>query len=111
MSNGGRGWNGYSLLSSGIIDQAREIASDGDDLVLGRPTRFGLGFQLAIPGIRPLGPNPKTFGHYGNGGHVGISDPEAGISLAYSCNQSGRSWRDPRNIALVDAVFESFYSI
>ncbi|MEE2875607.1 MAG: serine hydrolase domain-containing protein [Chloroflexota bacterium] len=110
LANGGHGSNDYSLLSTDTIDQAREIASDGVDLVLGRPTRFGLGFQLAIPDIRPLGPNPGTFGHYGNGGHIGIADPEARLSLAYSCNQSGRSWRDPRNIALVDAVFQSFYS-
>ena len=109
LANGGYGSSGYKLLSPELIEAARNIESDGEDLVLGRPTRFGLGFQLAIPGIRPLGPNPRAFGHYGNGGHIGIADPEAGVSLAYTCNQSGRSWRDPRNIALVDALFGSVY--
>ena len=34
------------------------------DVVLQRPTRFGLGCQLTMP-ERPLGPHPRTFGHFG----------------------------------------------
>ncbi len=95
------------IISPALRDRAREIESDGEDLVLGRPTRFGLGFQIAIPGVRPLGPNPRTFGHYGNGAVMGTCDPEHRLGFSYVCNQAGRSWRDPRNIALVDALYRS----
>lgn len=99
--------DGKPLLDAKLIAQARTTESDGDDLVLGRPNRFGLGFQLTIPGVRPLGPGAHTFGHYGNGGILGFADPDAQVGFGYVCNRSGRSWRDPRNIALVDAVYAS----
>jgi CubicO group peptidase (beta-lactamase class C family) len=108
LASGGR-IGGKPLLDVKLIEQARTIESDGEDLVLGRPNRFGLGFQLTIPGVRPLGPGVHTFGHYGNGGILGFADPDAQIGFAYVCNRSGRSWRDPRNIALVDAVYASLW--
>ena len=99
--------DGYRLLSEESIERANTIEADGEDLVLGRPTRFGLGFQLTIPGVRPLGPNPRAFGHYGAGALLGFADPDERLGFAYVCNQSGRSWRDPRNIALIDAMYAS----
>lgn len=98
---------GGTLLSQRTVDRANTIESDGEDAILGRPNRFGLGFQLTIPGVRPFGPNPKSFGHFGNGGLLGFADPTTGLGFSYVCNRSGRSWRDPRNIALIDAVYES----
>ncbi len=95
------------VLEPETIEQANTIESDGDDAILGRPNRFGLGFQLTIPGVRPMGPGLRSFGHYGNGGIVGFADPDAGLGFGFVCNRSGRSWRDPRNIALVEAVYES----
>jgi len=47
--------------------------------------------------------NNPAAGHYGNGAVLGFGDPDGHISFAYVCNRAGRSWRDPRNIALVDA--------
>ncbi len=98
---------GGKLLSPETIDRANTIEADGEDVVLGRPNRFGLGFQLTIPGVRPFGPNPRSFGHFGNGGLLGFADPTTGVGFSYVCNRGGRSWRDPRNIALIDAVYES----
>ena len=97
------------MLSSETIERANTIESDGEDAVLGRPNRFGLGFQLTIPGVRPLGSGKRSFGHYGNGGLMGFADPDARLGFSYVCNRAGRSWRDPRNIALIDAVYESLY--
>jgi CubicO group peptidase (beta-lactamase class C family) len=97
--------DGKSLLSPATIERANTIESDGEDAILGRPNRFGLGFQLTIPGIRPLGPGGRTFGHYGNGAVLGFADPDAGLGFGYVCNRAGRSWRDPRNIALIDAAY------
>ncbi|MEO9255959.1 MAG: serine hydrolase domain-containing protein, partial [Tepidiformaceae bacterium] len=98
---------GTQLLDHAIIEEANTVQADGEDLILGRPNRFGLGFQLTIPGIRPLGPGLRSFGHYGNGAILGFADPDAGIGFGFVCNRAGRSWRDPRNIALVDALYAS----
>lgn len=106
LANGGE-MKGYHVLSEELIEEALTIHADGEDAVLGRPNRFGLGFQLTIPGVRPLGPGKRSFGHYGNGGVLGFADPDGTVGFGYVCNRSGRSWRDPRNIALIDAVYES----
>lgn len=106
LANGGD-LGGYHVLAQPLIEQALTIHADGEDAILGRPNRFGLGFQLTIPGVRPLGPGSRSFGHYGNGGVLGFADPDAKVGFGYVCNRSGRSWRDPRNIALIDAVYES----
>lgn len=94
------------IISRALLERATAIMSDGEDLNIGRPTRFGLGFQLSQPD-RPLGPNPDTFGHYGNGGHLAFADPSVPLSFAYHMNHQGFAWRDPRNIALTDAVYDS----
>jgi len=94
------------IVSYELLARAAEIASDGEDLNVQRPTRFGLGFQLTQPD-RPLGPNEGTFGHYGNGGHLGFADPAIPLGFAYHMNHHGYAWRDPRNIALTDAVYAS----
>lgn len=102
LTRGGTATNGYRLLDPATIEADARTYADGEDEILGRPTRFGLGFQLTIPGIRPLGPNAGSFGHYG----IGFADPTARLAFAFTCNQSGRSWRDPCNIALIDALYE-----
>ena len=63
------------------------------DLVLQRPTRFGLGFQLTHP-EREFGPGPACFGHFGAGGSVGFCDPDAGLAFGYVTNQMGPRWRN-----------------
>src|SRR5207244_10324575 len=78
--------------------------SCGADRVLGRPSRFGLGFQLTQP-ERPLGPNAGAFGHFGAGGSLGFSDPEAGVAFGYVTNDMGPRWQNPRTRALIDAVY------
>jgi CubicO group peptidase (beta-lactamase class C family) len=94
------------IVEEEVLRQATAEASAGEDLVLGRPSRFGLGFQLTQP-ERPLGPNPGGFGHFGAGGSVGFADPDARVAFAYAMNRGGPQWRDPRNRALIDAVYEA----
>ena len=84
----------------------RPSRSSGPDVILGRDSRFGLGFQLTQPD-RPLGPNPGAFGHFGAGGAVGFCDPASGVAFGYVMNQLGARWQNPRNRALIDAVFTS----
>ena len=103
---GGGAVDGIRILRRETIDEAVVEASSGPDFVLGRPSRFGLGFQLTQP-ERPLGPNPRTFGHFGAGGSLGFADPDEGLAFAYVLNRSGPRWQNPRNRALIDAVYEA----
>jgi CubicO group peptidase (beta-lactamase class C family) len=93
-----------SLVSVDVLREATAEASAGEDLVLGRRSRFGLGFQLTQQ-ERPLGPNPRSFGHFGTGGALGFADPDAGVAFGYVMNRGGPQWQDPRNRALIDAVY------
>jgi CubicO group peptidase (beta-lactamase class C family) len=76
----------------------------GQDRVLHRPSRFGLGFQLTQP-ERPMGPNPGAYGHFGAGGSLGFCDPAAGVAFGYVTNQMGPRWQNPRSRALIDALY------
>jgi CubicO group peptidase (beta-lactamase class C family) len=93
-------------LSPSLRAEAVRIHADGEDAVLGRPSRFGLGFQLAQP-TRPLGPNPGAFGHYGHGGSLGFADPEAGVAFGYLMNRPGVRWQTPRTDELVRALYDA----
>jgi CubicO group peptidase (beta-lactamase class C family) len=92
------------VLSEPTLAEAITPRSDGIDFVLGRPSRFGLGFQLTQP-ERPLGPNPRAFGHFGAGGSLGFADPDARVEFAYVMNRAGPRWQNPRNRALIDALY------
>jgi CubicO group peptidase (beta-lactamase class C family) len=97
------------LIDRGVLAEATREASAGEDLVLARPSRFGLGFQLTQR-ERPLGPGPNGFGHFGAGGSLGFADPDAGIAFGYVMNRGGPQWRDPRNRALIDALYAALGS-
>jgi CubicO group peptidase (beta-lactamase class C family) len=88
-----------------VLREATTEHSAGTDFVLARPSRFGLGFQLTQP-ERPLGPGPAGFGHFGVGGSLGFADPEAGLAFGYVMNRSVPGWLNPRNRALIDALYE-----
>lgn len=93
------------LLSPETVDRATTEVSYGPDLLLGRTSRFGLGFQLTHP-ERPLGPNPRAFGHFGAGGSLGFADPDEGLAFAYTPNHGhGPRWQNPRNRGLLEAVY------
>lgn len=96
----------WPLIDPEVLKEATTEAAAGEDLVLRRPSRFGLGFQLTQP-ERPLGPNPHSFGHFGSGGSLGFADPQAQVAFAYVMNRGGGQWQDPRNRALIDAVYAS----
>jgi CubicO group peptidase (beta-lactamase class C family) len=98
--------DGIRIMHPETVAHAIAEASLGTDFVLGRPSRFGLGFQLTQP-ERPFGPNPRSFGHFGAGGSVGFADPDAGLAFGYTMNNSGPRWQNPRNRALIDAVYAS----
>lgn len=94
------------LVGAGLRDEALRSHSDGVDRVLGKPSRFGLGFQLSQPS-RPIGGCDSGFGHFGYGGTLGFADPESGVAFGYLMNRPGSRWRTPRTNALIDALGES----
>ena len=98
--------DGVRVVDSGALAAAAVEQVHGEDLILGRTNRFGLGFQLTQP-ERPLGPNDGAFGHFGAGGSLGFCDPEADVAFGYVINQLEARWQNPRNRALIDAVYAS----
>jgi CubicO group peptidase (beta-lactamase class C family) len=95
---------GVHVLSPEMIGRATEQQVYGDDIVLQRPTRFGLGFQLTMA-ERPLGPSPRAFGHFGAGGSLGFADPDARVAFGYAMNQGRGGWQHKHVRHLIDLVY------
>jgi CubicO group peptidase (beta-lactamase class C family) len=96
--------DGVRVLSPEIVAHAAQPHVDGDDLMLQRHTRFGLGFQLTMP-ERPLGPSPHAFGHFGAGGSLGFADPDARVAFGYAMNQGRGGWQHKHIRHLIDLVY------
>ena len=100
--------DGVRVLSAAAIDRAIEEQAIGVDAILLIPMRWGLGFGLTHP-ARPLGPNPRAFGHAGMGGSIGWADPDAKVGFGYVMNRLDAVLEtvDPRWPPLFDAVYAS----
>jgi CubicO group peptidase (beta-lactamase class C family) len=101
VSNGGEA-RGVRLLSSTGLDAIFEEQSNGDDLVLGVPLRFGIGYGLGNDTM-PLGPRGCYWG--GWGGSLVVSDLDARITVSYVMNRMEMGLvGDTRGAALVLAA-------
>lgn len=104
--------DGHRLLSSELMNAARQPQAAGRDEVLGSRTVWGLGF--ALPG-GPLWPDPGVpgiFGQIGASGAIGFADAEHQLALGYTPNlwaELSTPFRAPRFRfeALTDAVYRS----
>jgi len=92
------------LLSPELLTEATRPQSEGFCPTLGEDVTFGLGFKPTTS-RRPLGPNLRSFGHFGTGGALGFADPDAGIAFGYVMNHVIPRWQSSRNRALIDAVY------
>lgn len=92
------------VLSPATIARAIEPQAHGEDIVLQRSTRFGLGFQLTMP-ERPLGPGLRAFGHFGAGGSLGFADPDVRLAFGYAMNQGRGGWQHKHVRHLVDLIY------
>lgn len=98
--------DGVELVSPRAIADSTRVRIDSDDQVLGMRARWAAGFLRNVHGI--YGPGNAAFGHSGWGGSFGFADPERGWSMAYVMNRMGNQLiGDPRNTALVDALYRS----
>jgi CubicO group peptidase (beta-lactamase class C family) len=96
----GRGQaRGVRLLSPEGTDAIFEEQSNGTDLVLGVPLRFGMGYGLGTAEM-PLGPRACYWGGYG--GSVIVIDQETELTICYVMNrmESGLVG-DERGLAIV----------
>jgi len=96
--------DGAHVLAPEMIARATAQQVYGDDVLLQRPTRFGLGFQLTMR-ERPLGPGPRAFGHFGAGGSLGFADPDARVAFGYAMNQGRGGWQHKHVRHLIDLVY------
>jgi CubicO group peptidase (beta-lactamase class C family) len=98
--------DGVHILLPATVEMAVAEQVYGEDRVLQRPTRFGLGFQLTMA-ERPLGPGLRSFGHFGAGGSLGFGDPDAHVAVAYAMNQGRGGWQHKHVRRLIDLVYEA----
>ena len=96
--------DGDRLMSTEAIDNAIKEQVYGHDLTLNSPMRWGVGFML-VSKERPLGPNPRTFGHAGVGGSLGIADLDARVSWSYVMNRLVMRSGDDRASRISKALY------
>jgi CubicO group peptidase (beta-lactamase class C family) len=96
--------DGVHIVSPDLVRMASAEQVYGEDIVLQRSTRFGIGFQLTQP-ERMLGPSPRAFGHFGAGGSLGFADPDARVAFGYAMNQGRAGWQHQHVRHLIDLVY------
>ena len=104
LANGGRAF-GHALMSPEGCARVMEEQTNGRDLVLGVPLRFGLGYGLNGD-VVPVGPNPNTCFWGGWGGSTVVVDQDAHVCFSYVMNKMGEgTLGDRRGYSLGQAVF------
>lgn len=104
VANGGTAF-GKRILSEAGCARVFDEQSNGPDLVLGTPMRFGMGYGLTSE-LFPLGPNPRTCYWGGWGGSLVIVDTDARVCLSYVMNKMGEGTTgDMRGLGLAMAAF------
>lgn len=103
LSLGGEA-GGVRLLSPQTVEKVFEQQSDGVDLVLGAPFRWGTGFCLGSP-VVPYVPGGRTFFWGGWGGSLVVMDLDRRLTISYTMNKMGGGLLgSPRAEAYVRAV-------
>lgn len=100
-----RGSEADPFVSEPLRREAATIHSDGHDIVLGAPSRFGLGFQIPPPD-RPVGPNPASFGHAGHGGSFGWVDPDVTLAFGYVTNKPAPRFQVSKALRVLNAAYD-----
>lgn len=85
MANGGKAF-GVDLMSAAGTRRAFDEQSYGEDLVLGVPMRFGMGYGLNGKEV-PMGPNDNICYWGGWGGSTIVVDQDAHLCTSYVMNK------------------------
>ena len=103
MSNHGE-MNGKRFLSEDGCQRVFTEQSDGTDLVLGVPLRFGIGYGL--PNELMAFPSPNTCFWGGYGGSLVLNDLDSRMTIAYVMNKMGSgTLGDERGASIVLAAY------
>ena len=104
LANGGVA-KGKRFLSEVGCRKALELQIEGQDLMMGIPARFGMGFGLG-GGALPL-PNPADSMYWGGyGGSLILIDMKARTTIAYAMNKmAGTTTGDMRALGLAMATW------
>ena len=86
VANGGE-VDGVRLLSPETIELIFDEQSDGVDLVIGIPLRFGIGYALPQTATLPYIPDGKICFWGGWGGSMVVVDVERRLTIAYMMNK------------------------
>jgi CubicO group peptidase (beta-lactamase class C family) len=86
VSRGGE-VDGVRLLSPETIDVVFDEQSNGTDLVLGVPIRWGIGWALPLPALLPYLPTGRLCFWGGWGGSLIVCDLERRLTIAYVMNK------------------------
>jgi CubicO group peptidase (beta-lactamase class C family) len=98
---------GVRLLKPETIDLVFEQQSDGVDLVLGEPFRFGIGYCLGSP-VVPYVPAGRTFFWGGWGGSLAVMDLDRRLTISYMMNRMAPGiLGSARSEAYVRAVYDA----
>ena len=100
------------LMPETIARATTEEVSGPERLFCGAvPMRFGLGFVLSDESHRyaRLSPNPRSFGHAGGGGSLGMADPDRGIGFGFTMNnmQAGMVSAGTTPTLLINAFYDA----
>ena len=106
VANGGTAF-GTTLMSEEGCKVIFDEQSNGMDLVLGMPIRFGMGYGLTSD-LMPLGPNPNTCWWGGWGGSLIVVDQDARLCFSYVMNRMEASLMgDQRGMSIAQSVYQS----
>ena len=105
VSNGGV-MNGVRLLSPPTIARIFEEQSNGVDLAIGIPLRFGIGYALPESVTMPDLPTGRVCYWGGWGGSLVVNDLDQNMTVAYMMNKMAPGIiGGPRSAALVSAAY------
>lgn len=100
--------NGKQFLSQKTIDLIFQEQSNGTDLVIGLPIRFGIGYGLRTNGPSEWLPKGKVCFWGGWGGSVVLMDLDRQITLTYVMNKMGEgTMGSARTHAYVNKIYEA----
>jgi CubicO group peptidase (beta-lactamase class C family) len=98
---------GKRLMSEQGARRVFDEQTNGRDLVLGVPVRFGMGYGLTSDAL-PMGPNPHIAYWGGWGGSTVVVDQDARLCISYVMNRmEGSLMGDMRGFSLTQAAYRS----
>ena len=101
---------GKRLMSEDGCRRIFDVQTDGEDLVLGVPITFGMGYGLSTD-LLPMGPN-KHIAYWGGwGGSTVVIDLDARMAVSYVMNRmEGSLLGDTRGFGILQAAYQSLAS-